>query len=352
MLTPIRDGEGDHYAREFFRPEFIAQRLGKPGQWQGGLADKLRLENPVAPRAFADLLQGRTPEGDDWVRRPQVKEARVQGWRFTFTEPGDLSFLYGLSPEVARGGIRLVHNEGVRAALKDFEQSLSGRTWFQNFVAPPEKRTLFAKFQSGASREQQPQLETTVFLFNLIYRRGGGVESYQPEQLVPLHDRMQAIYQQTLQKEAVRFLGSRVELPNELQLRMQAAMSAKPANPRHSLRADPLQGRQLFAAWQAQARNLGWGSEKTIAALREAKLSPTWQNWMESWSRKFRYEAVQGHHSPVKCFVGSLNGKQKREPAKQEQGRQAQQPQSANKPEQKQPGQDKQGPEKWTGYMH
>ena len=60
MFTPIFQGEAERYAREFFMPEFETRRLGRPGLWQGELAAKLNLQNPVAPKVFGGLLKAIT----------------------------------------------------------------------------------------------------------------------------------------------------------------------------------------------------------------------------------------------------------------------------------------------------
>ena len=388
-LTPIHDGEAEHYAREFFRREFVNQRLGRPGQWQGELARKLRLENPVAPRVFGDLLKGITPEGDHWVTRPQRDATRVQGWRFSLAEGRETSLLYGLSPTLVRARIRLAHNEAVRAALRDFEHTLSDTSWLRRPFESPAKHALFAKFQSGVSREQMPELATTVFLVNLIYRRGGGVEEYQPQQLANLLERTQKTYQQTFDQAVTRALGARVKLPQKLFSELHAAMPKESIYSRRSTNEQAHGGEQFFAIWQDRARDLGWGSEKTVAALREAKLSPTWHNWMESWSRKWQYEkacsspptrrpqsaqisrdgddsrpqlgnsqstskVIPGRrrpHDPLKFFTAMQRGPKPNSPEKvaKEPAKEPTKPISKEppKPEQKTQAQDK-----WTDYTH
>lgn len=345
MLTPINEDEGDHHAREFFRPEFISQRLGQPGLWQGGIVRKLPLENPVQSGAFAKLLQGRTPHDQEWVARRPYQEPRVQGWRFSLAADAGLSLLWGLSPGLVRGRIRLAHNQAVRTAIEGFEYTLNGKPWLDNWFKPRQKHALFAKFQSGASREQRPQLETTLFLFNLTYRRGGIVEGYAPEQVAQQHAQMQASYKQALQKGVAWALGSRVELPNELLLRMQGSSVAGQTGTRGAARAQPLRGRELFAAWQEQARRADWEPEKVVALLREAKLRTTWPNLMERWSRMRQYDSLdarQGKHSPLQCFIAMERGPQPKTAG--ESGKN-----STKEPSQEPPKKDQ---DKWLGYTH
>lgn len=75
--SPIHESEGDRRYREFFHPEFAAQRLGKPGYWQGGATVRLGLRNPVQSEVFAALLLGRTPEGERLLAKPLAETPRV-----------------------------------------------------------------------------------------------------------------------------------------------------------------------------------------------------------------------------------------------------------------------------------
>ena len=332
MFTPIFQGEAERYAREFFMPKFETRRLGRPGLWQGELAAKLNLQNPVAPKVFGGLLKAITPDGDNWLAKPERADCRVQAWRFTLGEERKLGLLYGLSPEVIRGRLRLAHGEAVRTSLNDFEQRLSGTSWLRRPFGTPDKQVAFAKFQSGATPARMPRLTTTVFLFNLIYQRGGGVQEFNFQQMKQLLERTQTVYQQTLLKEVTHVLGGRVELPDELYLGLHAAMSPKQVLPDLGARQPVLEGKQLFAAWREQAGKLGWGPEKLGRLLREAKLRPSLNNYAERLGRYYRHDAVKQTHSPRAIFEGMVRRAHEMELPKQEEKTQAKQ-QGASKQE-------------------
>jgi hypothetical protein len=55
-ITRIYEQDGDRHYRAFFRPEFVTERLGRPGQWQGGAVTKLGLSDPFQQDVFTSLL--------------------------------------------------------------------------------------------------------------------------------------------------------------------------------------------------------------------------------------------------------------------------------------------------------
>ena len=292
-MTTIHELDGDSHQRDFFRPEFITRRLGRFGQWQGGMALKLDLHNPVEPEVFSKLLQGRSPKGELLVQRLPMEKPRVQGWRFSLTAESSVSVLWAPSPDLAGKRTRYAHNQAVRAAVADFENVLNGRPWFDNVYDPQRKHTLFAKFHSGATREQVPRLETNLFLFNLVLRRGGVVESLTTEQVKAQQSRMESIYKRELHKGILQALGSRIELPKEMCEWMQNTPPLAQAKTRRFDNLRPLEGPQLFKAWQEQGKMCGWGPGKIMSMLYEARLRPTLRNSIEDYVRFMRTKSIQ-----------------------------------------------------------
>lgn len=290
-MTPLNETDAQRYFLPLFRPEFASRWLGKPGVWQGGIAVKRQLKDPVTPELFTRLAQGRTPDGESWIKRLPFEAERTAGWQITLSAGASLSVLWGVSPDLIRARIRLAHNEAVRKSVADFEYSLNGRPVFNDWFAVREQHALFATFQSGASRDQRPMLQTTLFLFNLRYGRGG-MASYPPEQVKELHSAMQAHYTRTLHRGISRVLGGRVQLPEEMCLRMHTAASGGKADSQRKANSRPLEGQQLFAAWRKQAQEWGWGPLKVYNALSEARSRLTRANWVKDWSQKLHYGSL------------------------------------------------------------
>jgi len=260
-INPIYAKDGDRLYREFFEQQFRTHRLGAPGNWHGGAAQKLRLTEPVQVGVFSSLLRGLTPEGEALVGRQPQRADRAAAWRITLTDAGPASVvLWALSPSVYRLRIRRAHTHAVRAVITDFESGLNGRPWFDNPDAPGRKSALFAEFQAGATRQQAPRLHTNLFLFNLLFQKGAKTRTFAPEEVKQQWLRMNAVYTRTLGKELSRILGHQVQIPAELSVRFDAHPLNGLPDPDRRVAPQALENRELFAAWQQQAR--GWGDRQ------------------------------------------------------------------------------------------
>ena len=312
-IIPIQELDGERAYRAFFTPEFLSQRLGKPGLWQGGAMDKLDLKNPVAPEPFGRLLQGLTPTGEALLGRLQLTPDRVQGWRLILRDDSPVSTLWAVAPTLVRARIQLAHNQAVRTALTDFEHTLNGRPFFHKDFDPRRQHIVFAKFHSGASQRQDPRLQTTVFLPNLIIRSQGLIEGFTPDQVERLDSQMQNTYAQALHARVLWVLGEKLQMPKELSKCFETEVAAHATQGRFTANSPPLEGRQLFAAWQDLAQQWGWGPEKVAGLLRDAKSQPTWRNRTEDWARlprRFSLWLHEPHRSPMRIMKGLLKNQE------------------------------------------
>jgi hypothetical protein len=302
-LTPLYESHKDHAYREFFHAEAQARHLGAPGQWQGGSARKFQLQSPVQQPACVQLLRGRTPDGrESLLPRTFSREERVQGWRFSLVREGQLSVLWALSPEQARGWIQLAHRKAVQAAVAEFERQLNGRPLFDNPHAPQRKTALFAKFHRAATSDQAPRLETTLFLFNFVLQPGQPATSYTPGQVKQYVARMQSAYHRVLQREMLWAMGHPVRLPNEMVARFQQEVATGLKQARQIASVSLLSRPQLVAVWQEQARKIGWPPQQTAKLLREALSQPTWRNRIVNLQRFVQATSLrlrQSEHSPL-----------------------------------------------------
>jgi hypothetical protein len=300
-ITPILERDGDRHYQGFFLPEFVTHRLGKPGQWQGGAMRKLGLSGPVQRDVFASLLQGRTPEGEELLRCSTLTGNRVLGWRITLTAEGPTNTLWALSSGPLRGRIQLGQADAARAAAADFENRLNGRQWWNNAQAPGLRSVLFAKFQSGASPKQTPRLETTLFLFNLLFHTGKENMGLQRDYVTAQQLRLHSIYAASLGTTMLKIVGGRVQVPPQLALRFQGHPPAHPDQSFGTGRDKPLQGHELSAAWREQARSWGWGPERTAELIHNAR--PTWSNLIQDYKtlgRLWALWAFHPSHSPLR----------------------------------------------------
>lgn len=300
QITPIRERDGNQLHREFFTPEFIAYRLGRPGQWQGSAAAKLGLSKAVEPEVFTNLLQGRSAEGESLLRNPGRLSDRILGWRISLAAEAPTSVLWGLSPPVIRGRIQAAHANAVRHALTDFESHLNGRPRIENPYAPGRTSTIFAKFHSGASVQQTPRLETNVFLFNLVFQSGHENTVFTPKRVAGQGRRMHSVYQRAMGRAVARTIGTNVSLSDELTLRFEGHPPGT-GDARRSARVRYLPGHELFDRWQQQAMPWGWGPARTSEWIGKNRSRLTVSNLVEDartigrlWAIALRHPA----HSP------------------------------------------------------
>lgn len=293
-VTPIYEQDGDRHYHEFFRPEFVTERLGHPGQWQGGAVTKLGLSGPVQKEVFASLLRGRTPEGEELLRRSALNPKRVLGWRINLTADGPANTLWALSSGSLRGQMQVGHARAARMAAADFENTLNGRPWLNNPHAPGLRSVLFARFQAGASPKQTPRLETTLFLFNLVFQNGMENRGLKREYVAAQQPRLHSTFVTTLITTVLRVVGGRIQVPTQLWLRFEGHPPAESAKSMGGQRANPLKRQELFAAWREQARGWGWSPERTMQMVEHAR--PTWSNLVQDCKTLGRLWAVWAFH--------------------------------------------------------
>ena len=267
-FTPIHESDGDKLHAEFFRPEFIAQRLGTLGEWRGEAKACLHLLNPVQSPAFENLLHGRSPEGQRPLSLTSEHGMEELGWRFTLSTPRTVSVLWAMAPGPVRAAIELAHDQGIGASLWHRESSLCGGAGTSS--QDLSHGALFATFRGGTDYGQSPHLHTSVFLFNLKFRADGKVEKLSPDRVrdeVSNLRFIQAVYTgahllkytglpQEMLGDDIRLTG----VPSEIVYRFffDRRFSLDRGCPGNGT-AQPLPSQGLFRAWQEKGQEWGWG---------------------------------------------------------------------------------------------
>jgi len=260
-VSPIYQTQGDRPYREFFQPEFRSQRLGRPGQWQGRGAFLFALQNPVQLPAFQHLLAGRTPRRAEALW-PDSRDRRGElGWCLTFSASPSLTVLWALAPRLVRARLEHTHASSVRHALWNLERATRG----ENYPG-----AVFATFRCGAAWDQTPHLYTTAFLFNIAFHRDSSFGTYTTEQVFQQRFHLQTWYEEMrdtmlwrdigayreIRGVDLRIVGVRQELCRQFCFDSSFSPQRRdePGQQPRPLRSD-----QLFAAWQQQAQEWGWG---------------------------------------------------------------------------------------------
>ena len=286
-ISPIFGKDGDKAYREFFQEEFISQRLGKPGYWQGEAAKILHLGDPVQWAPFQNLLRGRTPDGAQRLVAESGGSDRELGWQLTISTSPSLSVLWALGPVRTRVRLEYTHFSSVRHALSCFEQAIHG--WDGEGDLPRGKNPagLFAAFRSGATWDQSPHLHTTVFFFNLGLRPNGTAQTFTTDQVKNQRFNLRQSVEEVQEVMLWRAIGAYqlvqgaeqrlAGVPQEVcqkfcfDSKYRINRIGKVEEP-----AEPLPSKYLFSQWQKQAEQWGWGPKEAEAFLRSARRARTW----------------------------------------------------------------------------
>ena len=136
------------------------------GRWSGRGAEALGLSGPVRKEEFQELAFGFDPRtGKALVR--QAGETHRSGWDLTFSAPKSVSVAWALGDDATRSKIASAHDRAVEAALFYMERHASFcRTGHGGKDEIPSDLAC-AVYRHYTSREQDPQIHSHAFVFNV-----------------------------------------------------------------------------------------------------------------------------------------------------------------------------------------
>lgn len=315
-MKPTFEHESERLCGQFFRPDFITQRLGAPGTWQGEAMTRVGVENPLRAEPLANLLSGYTADRAHLLRDPLIDNP-VRAWRFSLGADPALNTVWALSEKPIQRQIRLAHTKAVEESLKDFASTLNGNPRHDSPTSLERKLALFAKFESGASRTQAPQLETNIFLFNFIIQRGGGggLSAFTEEQTAKLEERAVAVYRQALERDITWTQGRRIEIPSELSQKFQDPANFGPVASKVWADGKALQGEELFACWREQGRSWHWEPARVARLQVEARRTVNLPNVVRGTRNVMRFGAVWMHKCALEAKKVMDVKREERKPA-------------------------------------
>ncbi len=143
------------------------ERGGEPGRWLGRAAEALGLEGVLQAQDFANLAEGRHPDGSQLLE--QVHSDRVMGWDFTMSAPKSLSLLATLHPdEETRAALRGIHDQAVAAGLAYLEDTGgAARRGDGGRDGHVGAELVIAGFTHKTSRESEPDLHEHGIVLNV-----------------------------------------------------------------------------------------------------------------------------------------------------------------------------------------
>ncbi len=145
---------------------------GEPvGRWHGGGQEVLGVSGEVKPDDLRHLFRGVSVDGrTKLVQDPPKKRKRQCAWDLTFSADKSISTAWAVGDERVRAAIEAAQLAAVLKAL-DFLEREAGLTRRGKGSTRIEKAQLiFAVFQHGSSRAQDPQLHHHCMLLNLSVR--------------------------------------------------------------------------------------------------------------------------------------------------------------------------------------
>ncbi len=172
MLSIGKMTSGQHeYYLDLAREDYYLQGGEPPGSWFGQGAEELGLIGQVYGEDLREVFQG------SFRGRALVQNAnnpnRCPGWDLVFSAPKSVSVLWSQVGGNVTSVIRAAHEQAVKKALT-FVEDVAGitRRGKGGYVTEPAK-LIFALFEHGTSRAQDPQLHTHSVLVNAGLRADG-----------------------------------------------------------------------------------------------------------------------------------------------------------------------------------
>ena len=154
----------DYYARN------------EQGRWVGRGAEVLGLSGAVRKEEFQDLAFGFDPKtGKGLVR--QAGEHHRSGWDLTFSAPKSVSVAWALGNDETQAKIAAAHDRAVEAALSYMERHAAFCRTGHGGKEELRADLACAVYRHYTSREQDPQIHSHAFVFNVGMGEDGKIRT-------------------------------------------------------------------------------------------------------------------------------------------------------------------------------
>lgn len=309
------------------KENYYLNGIDKQGHWFGGAAQPLGLSGIVEREPFRNLLDGFSPDGSKALVQNAGKSDRQACWDMTFNAPKAVSVFWAMSTPEVRREIEAIHRQSVETSLEKAEQ-VGGITRRGPGGRIHERaELLWATFQEGTSRAQDPHLHTHAVLLNFAQRADGTTGSLHSTNLFRWKMALGAIYQAEVAARLQNQLGLEIEpaksafdirgvpqsLCQELSKRRRAiekamgergvsgALEAKTAAKDTRPGKEEVSPSLLFARWQESGEAFGWGVKQAQELIRPGRQQTVSVEQLEGWVREAvaSVPADKQHRSPV-----------------------------------------------------
>lgn len=204
----IGEGAGLYYV-ELGREDYYLEGGEPPGKWVGSGAEALGLEGTVNQKQFMVLFRGGDPWTLEKLTQNAGEEGRRAGWDLTFSAPKSVSALWAVADDEMRQTIQKLHQRNIELALSYAEEGAitrRGKGGEERVAA----KTIFATFEHGTSRAQEPQLHTHAVLLNVGIAEDGSTGTLETAEIFRRKMGAGAIYRAGFAADLERELGVKV----------------------------------------------------------------------------------------------------------------------------------------------
>ncbi|MGE3312519.1 MAG: MobF family relaxase [Limisphaerales bacterium] len=309
ISNPMKSAGGAvAYYLDEAKEDYYLNGIDKQGRWFGGAARAFGLSGTVDRESFHNLLDGFAPDRSKPLVQNAGEEGRTACWDMTFNAPKAVSVLWAMSEADLRRRIEAIHRQAVETALDKAEQVGGITRRGPGGRIHDRASLLWATFQEGTSRAQDPHLHTHAVLPNLALRTDGTTGSLHTTNLFRWKMALGAVFQAELAFQLHAQLGLEIEpatsgfgirgvpatLCHEFSKRRQAidqnleergvsgAVEAKTAAKNTRPRKLEVPPALLLPQWHAIGEAFGWGPKQARSLIRHGHRKTVTAEQLES----------------------------------------------------------------------
>jgi conjugative relaxase-like TrwC/TraI family protein len=308
-----------------------------PGQWHGGALPAFGLKGKVEDEHFRNFFFGFSPDGQKALvqnaGQTEGYHKRCPAWDLTFSAPKTVSVIWSQAPKEVREVIEEAHREAVRIALSIMEElagitrrGKGGNVW-------EHAAFVYAVFEHGTSRAQEPQLHSHAILFNLALRADGTTGAIRSNALFEYKMAVGALYRcalATLLEQRLNLAIEKVESWFEVKgvspelvdasstRRKQILDYCQKSGVYDAIEAEKaaIETREvkghvarhiLFSRWQELGRQIGWSEAQVRELLKQNKVERDHAQETKRVVGAVKRRLEQSEHQPTKAeFLQAL----------------------------------------------
>jgi conjugative relaxase-like TrwC/TraI family protein len=261
ISNPITTGQG-HYYVNLAKEDYYIAGGEPPGLWFGRGAFALGLTNRVERREFQNLLRGFSPYGEKRLVQDLGKNRKRQaGYDLCFSAPKGWSSFWSVADQETRSQLQKLQLAAVHRALEYLEDVAAFTRRGKNGKTLEKCKLIFALFEHGTSRAQDPHMHTHAVLLNLSIREDGSTGAIMNNEFFRHKMTAGALYRAELAYGAEKLLGLEIERavqpkqPREFHADIHRNKYIKPTSPIAGLYRKTVRGLREFRAERTAIRD-------------------------------------------------------------------------------------------------